>query len=109
MLAIHLLLHAVEQFYQSAGEDNKIYCDNKGAIYTFSKQHKRVSAGSKNSDIQRVLRRVQAQMSSSHQHRHDKAHQDNYRRRNQLSLAAQLNCECNDLAKAAVIEAVFDD
>ena len=109
MLAIHLLLHAVEQFYHSAGEGNAIYCDNKGAIYTFSKQHKRVSAGSKNNDIQHVLRRIQAQMKSSHQHRHVKAHQDDYRRRDRLSLAAQLNCECDDLAKAAVIEAIFDD
>ena len=62
MLAIHLILHAVEQFYHSEGKGNAIYCDNKGAIYTFSKKHKRVSAGSKNNDIQRVLRRVQSQM-----------------------------------------------
>ena len=48
-------------------------------------------------------------MRSSHHHRHVKAHQDDYRRRDRLSLAAQLNCECDDLAKAAVIEAVFDD
>ena len=39
MLAIHLLLHAVKTFYHSSGDGTKIYCDNKGAIYTFSKQH----------------------------------------------------------------------
>ena len=48
-------------------------------------------------------------MRSSYQHRHVTAHQDDYRRRDRLSLAAQLNCECDDLAKAAVIEAIFDD
>ena len=48
-------------------------------------------------------------MSSSHDHRHVKAHQDDYRRRDRLSLAARLNCECDDLAKAAVIEVIFDD
>ena len=35
---------------------------------------------------------------------HVKAHQDDHKRRSQLSLAAQLNCICDDLAKDAVKE-----
>ena len=108
MLAIHIFLHAVEKYFHAHGGSNSIYCDNKGAIYTFAKQHKRVSAGIKNNDILRVLRRVQHSMASSHSHTHVKAHQDDARNRNSLLLPAQLNCHCDDLAKAAVIEAVFD-
>ena len=102
MLAIHLLLHAVEILHQVRGTGTNVFCDNKGAIYTFSKKHKRVSSGTKNADIHRVLRRVQSRMASSQVHKHVKAHQDDYQRRHKLSLPARLNCECDDLAKAAI-------
>ena len=56
MLAIHLFLHAVESFNHTTGTGTNVYCNNKGANYTFSKKHKWVSAGTKNNDIHRVLR-----------------------------------------------------
>jgi len=56
MLAIHPFLHAVETFHHVTGTGTNMYCDNKGAIYTFSKKHKRVLAGTKNNNIHRVLR-----------------------------------------------------
>ena len=34
MLAIHFILYAIEEYYGVTG-DNKILCDNKGALYTF--------------------------------------------------------------------------
>ena len=56
MLAIHLFLHAVKTLYQVTGTGTNVFCDIKGAIYTFSKKHKRVLAGTKNNNIHRVLR-----------------------------------------------------
>ena len=47
MLAIHLLLHAVESFYHLSGDGTKIYCDNKGAIYTFFKTAQKSGGGLK--------------------------------------------------------------
>ena len=100
MLAIHLFLHAVETLCQVTGTGTNVFCDNKGAIYTFSKKHRRVSTGTKNNDIHRVLRQVQSCMKSSQNHHHVEAYQDDHQRRHRLGLPAQLNCECDDLAKA---------
>ena len=102
MLAIHLL--AVEESGGLEGGAAEVHCDNKGAIYTFGKKGKRVPSGAKNADIQRVLRRIKARMKGKHSRHHVKAHQDNFRRRSQLSLATQLNCVCDDMAKDAVKE-----
>ena len=34
MLAIHLFLLAIEEYYNVQGNNSKIYCDNKGTIFT---------------------------------------------------------------------------
>ena len=104
MLAIHLFLLAVEESGGLEGGAAEVHCDNKGAIYTFDKEGKRVPSGAKNADIQRVLRRIKARMKGKHSRHHVKAHQDDHKRRSQLSLAAQLNCVCDDMAKDAVKE-----
>ena len=54
MLAIHLILYAIEDYYGVTG-DSKVLCDNKGALYTFKKKSKQIPAGAKNNDIQRIL------------------------------------------------------
>ena len=43
-------------------------------------------------------------MKGKHSRHHVKAHQYDYKRQSQLSLATQLNCECDDMAKDAVKE-----
>ena len=55
LLAIYLLLHAVELQFGGAGATNDVFCDNKGAITTFSSEAKRVPSGKKNADVARVL------------------------------------------------------
>ena len=107
MLAIHVILYAIEEYYGVTG-DSKVLCDNKGAIYTFQKKSKRIPAGAKNNDIQRVLRQVKARTKSIHLLHHVKAHQDDYKKRRDLPLDAQLNCFCDDLAKEAVIEGIMN-
>lgn len=37
MLAIRLFLLAVEEYYGVITDGNKVCCDNKGALYTFTK------------------------------------------------------------------------
>lgn len=50
MLAIHLILLTVEEHYGEVPAVANIFCDNKGTICTFSKEHKRkrVPAAAKN-------------------------------------------------------------
>ena len=42
MLAIRLFMLAVEEYCGAITDNNKICCDNKGALFTFEKKHKRV-------------------------------------------------------------------
>ena len=65
MLAIRLLLLAVEEYFGAITKDNRICCDNKEAIFTFEKKSKRVIAGKSNADIWRVLRSIKARTRSS--------------------------------------------
>ena len=41
MLAIRLFLLAVEEYCREITKDNKICCDNKGALFTFKKKSNR--------------------------------------------------------------------
>ena len=108
MLTIHLFLLAVEEYYSVWRTGNELFCDNKGAIFTFCKDRQRISAGSKNSDIQRVLRRVKSRLHNKPSTNHVKAHHDDFIDRKSPSLPAQLNCYCNDLAKRVVTAATLD-
>ena len=38
MLAIRLILLAVEEYYGVVSDGNNVCCDNKGALYTFAKK-----------------------------------------------------------------------
>ena len=40
--------------------------------------------------------------------KHVRAHQDDSKKRSTLSIEAQLNCRCDDLAKTAIYEAMMD-
>ena len=108
MLAIHLFLLAIEEHYMVEGDKNQIFCDNLGAIYTFQQRSQRVTSGAKNVDIQRVLRRIQNRMTSPLTSKHVRAHQDDSKKRSTLLIEAQRNCRCDDLAKAAIYEAMMD-
>ncbi|KAK1748959.1 hypothetical protein QTG54_000898 [Skeletonema marinoi] len=109
MLALHLLLLTAEEYYQQSLTDANIFCDNKGTIQTFSKEHRRIPAGAKNNDILRVLRRIQTTSKLAHKLQHVKAHQDDNVPFRLLSLDAKLNFECDLRAKHAVQQAIADD
>lgn len=109
MLAIHLLLLTAEEYYERPLTDARIFCDNRATILTFSKEHHRVSAGAKNNDILRVLRRIQATSKLAHKLNHVKAHQDDHLPLSALTLASQLNCSCDRRAKEAVQKAIQEE
>ena len=106
-LAINTFLLAVEEYYHIHKNETVVFCDNKGAIYTFSKKTKRVPSGMKHADIQRAKRTVEARMKSKLKHKHVYGHQDDRRSRRSLSLEAWLNCACDELAKGAVVRAAM--
>ena len=107
MLAIYLILYAIEEYYEVNGGTD-ILCDNKGALYTFQKKSKRIPAGAKNNDIQRVLRQTKSKMKSTHLLHHVKAHQDDTKKIEDLPLEAQLNCYCNEKAKADGVDGIMN-
>ena len=109
LLAIYLLLHAVELQFDGAGATNDVFCDNKGAITTFLSEAKHVPSGKKNADIARVLRRVKGRMNNKLRPLHVRAHQDDHTDMSKLSLEARLNCHCDGLAKLAIHEWMCKD
>ena len=56
-------------------------CDNKGVLCAFEKKLKRIPAGAKNNDIQRVLRHAKSKARRIHLLHHVKAYQDDNKRR----------------------------
>ncbi len=104
MLAIHLLLLAIEEHYATALRDARIFCDNKGSIQTFSKDYRRVKSTARNNDVLRVLRTIQQKTKLTHKLSHVSGHQDDHTRYDTLSLEAKLNVDCDIRAKRAIRE-----
>ena len=88
MLAIHLFLLAIGERYIVSWKIDQVFCYILGAIYTFQQRSQRVTSGAKNADVQRVLRQIQARMTSSLDAKHVRAHQDDQRRRSALHRSA---------------------
>ena len=78
MLGIHLLINAIKELYGMMSASN-ILCDNKRTLYTFKRKSKRIPAGAKNNNVQRVLWQVKIRVKSLHLLHHVKARQDGYK------------------------------
>ena len=102
MLAIRLFLLAVEEYHNAISDGNEVWCDNKGALFTFAKKSKRVPTGTTNTDVSRELRTIDSRTKSTLDLHHVAAHQDDYTRFIDLSYEAQLNCYCDNLAKEMI-------
>jgi hypothetical protein len=105
MLAIHLILLTVEEHYGAVPTAANIFCDNKGTILTFSKEHKRVPTAATNNDVLRVIRRLPSQSKLFHRTSHVKSHQDDHQHYSLLTIQSKLNCECDTRAKRAIYNA----
>ena len=102
MLAVRVFLLAIEEYYQQASgaaKGNKVSCDNKGVLFTFDKKCKRVPAASSNADVRRALRELNRRSANQYRLEHVRGHQDKNKRYKDLSLEAQLNVECDIMAK----------
>merc|ERR1711923_410714 len=110
MLAICLFLLAVEEYFGAItkAKDNRICCDNKGAIFTFEKKSKRVTAGKSNAYIRRVLRSIKARTRSSFLQSHVKGHQDDIKRWYDMTYEERLNSTCDRLAKDAITKHILE-
>ena len=108
MLALRLLLLAIEKYCELISDDNTNFCDNKGVIHTFENESKRIPPGKSNGDVLRVLRSVQARPKNKHEHKHVKAHQLLTKLFWKLSYQSQLNEYCDHWAKCAIREYIFD-
>ena len=107
MLAIHIILLTLEEHCEGMEASSNLFCDNKGTIQTFSKNYQRVPSNAKNSDVLRVLRRIQSMSKLRHKLKHVKGHQDDILRNiHSLDLEAHLNIDCDRRAKRAVATAV---
>ena len=76
MLAVHLILFNIEEYYGLTWDSN-VLCNNK---WIFKKKSRRIPAGSKNSDIQRVLWQVKNKTKKINLLHHTRAHLDDYKR-----------------------------
>ena len=100
---------AVEEYFHkrgSVGEGNRLSCDNKGALTTFDKKCKRISAAGSNSDVKRALQELNRQSTARFRLENAKGHQDRNRTLRDLSLEPRLNVECNVMAKSAVTASI---
>ena len=108
LLAIHILLAALEEYYKIPPSTGKICCDNTGALYKSKEVRRRIPVGSSQADIKRAFRNVKTGLHAKMEYEWVESHQDRLKLWFQLSLEQQLNCECDTLAKEAVTSSLSD-
>jgi hypothetical protein len=103
LLPIHLFSRAIGTYFGlESSKYGTVCCDNnKGAIYKTSRRRRRIAPGTPNADLLWVLRLQHHKLGRVFGYEHVKGHQDDYLAWANLSLEAQLNCRCNDVAKQA--------
>jgi len=109
LLAIHTLIAALEQFYSLPATTNKVCCDNQGALYKSKQRRRRIPVGASQADIKRAFRNVTNGLKATLVYEWVESHQDRYKLWWQLPIEQQLNCLCDDLAKAAVRSSISAD
>lgn len=102
LVALHTLALALVQFYGLKAASGKLCCDNISALFQSKKNRRRVRTGSKHADLLRALRTIKCHHLLQLTYEHVRSHQDKYLLWHQMSLEAQLNVDCDHLAKGAV-------
>jgi hypothetical protein len=109
LLAVHLLVMAVEKFYDlSHGPRGLVACDNLGGLNKSKARQRKIPPGAKHADILRCLRRVHAAMRGTLQYKHVYGHQDKHKSWKNMTLLERLNKKCNELAKYAVSRGIIE-
>jgi hypothetical protein len=109
LLSVHLLILAVEQFYDlPEGQRGLVACDNLGGLNKSKERRRKIPSSAKHADVLRVLRRVHAQLRGSLEYKHVYGHQDKKKTWKQMSLLERLNKKCDTLAKEAVHRGILE-
>jgi hypothetical protein len=109
LLAIHLLILAVERFYDlESGPRGLVGCDNLGGLNKSKERRRKIPSGAKHADILRSLRRVHASLRGTLQYKHVYGHQDKHKTWDKMTLLERLNFKCDSLAKAAVSRGILE-
>jgi hypothetical protein len=106
LLAIHTLIRALEAYYLVGKTEGKLCCDNQGALHKSKEIRRRIPVGASQADIKRAFRNVKHGMHAELDYVWVESHQDRYKLWTQLTIEQQLNCICDDLAKAAVCQSL---
>ena len=105
-LALHLLCLALEAFFEIPASSNKFLCDNESSLNEARLRRKRVPTKRKSGDVIRHLRWIKSKLRMTFSYEDVTAHGDDNLPFVQLPLEQQLNCLCDESAKAAVTEAI---
>ena len=106
-LALHLLCLAVESFFEVPASSNKFLCDNEASLDEASRNRKRVQTRRQCGDVIRHLRWLKSRLRMKFTYEDVTAHGDDNVPFEMLPLEQQLNCLCDESAKAAVSEAIL--
>lgn len=103
LLAIHLILLAVNRISSELGGKVIVYSDCLGALTRVaSVEGTRLPSGTKHADILKIIMVHCRQYSFDVEYNHVKAHQDDTVKYNSLLRPAQLNCQADYLAKRVI-------
>ena len=107
LVALHTLLHRIVSYYKICSASGKIVCDSKSALNKSSQKGRRVRTDTVQADLFHALRANHQEMvGTTLVYEWVKSHQNKRLPWHQLTLEAQLNKTCNDLANNAVTRAL---
>ena len=106
LYSIHVFVHALSRYFELLDTTTiKLRCDNKGALRTSSRRHKRIRPSSKCADILRCLRTVHENLRVHIHYAYVASHMDDILQWHKLSIEQQLNVQCDTMAKSAATQA----
>ena len=103
LCALQLFMLAIDIWYSPQPKHPiTIYCDNEKAGERAQEEHRRIKPGWSCSDVLRSFRDTKQELRMPLRFVHVSAHMDDVLTWEQLSVAEQLNCMCDALAKDAL-------
>jgi hypothetical protein len=109
LLAVHLHILAIEQFYGlELFPQGLVGCNNLGSLNKSKEKQRKIPSSAKHADVLRSLRRVHALLKGTLKYEHVYGHQDKYKTWANMTLLERLNKKCDSLAKAAVSRGILN-
>lgn len=106
---MHVLIAALQSFYELDVSSAMVCCDNRGALHNHKagKFWRRTQVGSAQADAFRALRNTKSISRCATEYCWVASHQDDTIPWEELTVEQQLNCMHDALAKSAVSQAAF--